>query len=129
MHLTPAHRLLLAATALVFAVGVGLAIVQPGDLDDDETATGPGSTTTMVEPGGTGTTGTTEGTTGTTNTTAGIGDTTTSTSPDSGLGADGGGSVGTEDGISRTGAESLALPALALMALALLVRRSARPSY
>jgi hypothetical protein len=103
-----------------------LAVVQPGDLGDEETA-GPAqeTTTTTTEADLTTTTTIAVSTTepSTTETTAGGGATTTTTAPGSGLGEDTPPSGGT-DGVADTGGESMLGAGMALGALGLLLRRA-----
>jgi hypothetical protein len=135
------QKLILGAATVVFAAGTVVAIVQPGDLgDDDVTAS---ATTTTVAPTTTlaPTTTSLEGSTTTTpavvTTIPGSGTSTTvastttlagvtTTTVGSGLGAEGSGDVNPDDLVADTGMESMLPLGLALGALALAGRRLLR---
>jgi hypothetical protein len=132
------QKLILGASAIVFAASTTLAIVQPGDLGDDDvassdtTSTTSSTTTSTTSTTTSSTTSTTaatstSGTTGTTATTSTTVAPTTSTSAGSGMGATDAGQVrGDDEGIADTGIESMLGPGLGLLGAALLVRRATR---
>jgi hypothetical protein len=135
----------LGASVLLFGVGTTVAIVQPGDLGDEDvasdTTTSTSSTTTTTIADTTSTTSsavattvpgsTTTAPTGVTSTTiAGTSTTlaaTTSTTVGSGLGAEGSGNVNPDGSVADTGMESQLPLGLGLVGLALAARRLLRP--
>ncbi len=137
------HKLILGAATVVFAAGTVVAIVQPGDLGDDEVTSS--ATTTTLSPTTTESPTTTlpldDGSTTTSpavvTTIPGSGASTTvaptttlggvtTTSVGSGLGAEGSGDVNPDDLVADTGMESMLPLGLALGALALAGRRLLR---
>ncbi len=136
------HKLILGAATVVFAAGTVVAIVQPGDLGDDDVTSS--ATTTTVSPTTTEPTTTlplddgstttspavvttspgsgTSTTLAPTTTLAGV----TTTTVGSGLGAEGSGDVNPDDLVADTGMESMLPLGLALGALALAGRRLLR---
>ncbi|MEX2293755.1 MAG: hypothetical protein WD691_08200 [Acidimicrobiales bacterium] len=107
MILKTPEKLILGAASLLFAVGVIVAIAQPGDLGDDDTAA-PVVTTTTTMPVAV--------------TTTSVPVEVTTTIPGSGLSVDGSASGG-QDGTGDTGAASMLAPGLALLGLGLVLRR------
>jgi hypothetical protein len=137
------QKLILGAATVVFAAGTVVAIVQPGDLGDDD-VTSSAATTTTLSPTTTESPTTTlplDGSTttapavvttipgsGTSTTVASsttVGGVTTTT-VGSGLGAEGSGDVNPDDLVADTGMESMLPLGLALGALALAGRRLLR---
>jgi hypothetical protein len=112
---------------VLLAAGAVVAITQPGDLGDQDTAASVRETTTSTTETEPATTTTAEAPTAaptTTSTVAGDG-TTTTTIAGSGLGTASPPSGGS-DGIADTGGESMIGAGLGLLALGLLLRRAAR---
>jgi hypothetical protein len=131
------QKLILGAATVVFAAGTVVAIVQPGDLGDDD-VTSSATTSTTVAPTTTspldGSTTTSpavvttipgSGTSTTVASTTTVGGVTTTT-VGSGLGAEGSGDVNPDDLVADTGMESMLPLGLALGALALAGRRLLR---
>ena len=115
-----------AAAALIFIVGVVLAVAQPGDIGDDDTAAPTPVSSTTTEAAET----TTSSTAAETTTTSEAPSTTTTTmttdGSGSGLGTDGSGSVDEGD-LSNTGGPEWLLPiGGVLLAVGLSARRFAR---
>lgn len=108
------EKLLLIAASLLFAVGVIVAIAQPGDLGDEDDTAATAVTTTTMQVDVT----TTVPPEMTTTVPAEV----TTTIPGSGLGVDGP-ATGGQDGTGDTGAESMLGPGLALLGLGLVLRR------
>ncbi len=130
---------MLAAAAALFATGSALAIVQPGDIGDDESAAPAATTTSTTSPSTTTTEAaltttttvvvtTTTAAPGSTSTTSGGGETssTTTTVAGSGLG-EGSAPNGGSRGVANTGGESMIGAGMAVAALGLLLRRAVRP--
>jgi len=134
------HKLILGAATVVFAAGTVVAIVQPGDLGDDDvtaSATTTVAPTTTLAPTTTSLGGSTTTTPAVVTTIPGSGTSTTvastttlagatTTTVGSGLGAEGSGDVNPDDLVADTGMESMLPLGLALGALALAGRRLLR---
>ena len=132
------EKLVLGAAAVLVVVGAALAVIQPGDLSEEDTAAPAQATTSTTEGGGrpddTAAPATSETTTTAVTPTTPAPSTETTAPADPPASVAGSGlnvgapPTGGSDGVADTGGESMLGIGLALAAAGIVLRRAARPS-